>query len=91
MSWKSRNQVADTRKPIARGDLEQAIAEVVKASHPECETFIGVIVERVAPASSNGTNWAIKGVKYGKANREFCTAALSNCVSEKQLEYELSE
>ncbi|MBV9561747.1 MAG: hypothetical protein JOY90_15055 [Bradyrhizobium sp.] len=91
MSWISRNRVKETRKPIAPTDLEEAIAEVVRASHPECQSFMGVIVERVAPSANGSTNWAVKGVRYGKANRELCSAALSNCVSEKQLEYELSE
>lgn len=85
------NKTKTRRKPIARAELEQAIAGAVKASNPECQDFVAVIVERVVPASPGGANWAVKGVRYGKASRELCDAALSNCVTEKQLEFELSD
>lgn len=91
MSQKADEQIKAKRKPIARAELEQVIADVVRAGDPECQEFVGVIVERVAATSPGGANWAVKGVKYGKANRELCDAALSNCVTEKQLEFELSE
>ena len=63
----------------------------VQPRHRLLQTFVGVIVERVVPGSPGAVNWAVRGVRYGKANRELCGAALSNCVSEKQLEFELSE
>lgn len=90
MKWKT-DKTKLKRKPIARAELEQAIAEVVKAGDAECREFVGVIVQRVAPGSPEGANWAVKGVKFGKANRELCDAALSACVAEKQREFELSE
>jgi hypothetical protein len=50
-----------------------------------------VVVERIAAASAAGGDWAVKGVRYGKAKREICDSTLSRLVAEKQLEYELSE
>src|SRR6266700_5840409 len=57
------------RKPMTREALEQSLAEAVRAGHPEFETFAGVIVERVVPERPGEANWAVKGVKYGKADR----------------------
>jgi hypothetical protein len=91
MSRKSDKQTKAKRKPIARAELEKVIADVVKTSNPECEAFAAVILERIAPGSPGDANWAVKGVKYGKANRELCDVALSSCVTEKQLEFELSD
>jgi hypothetical protein len=51
---------------------------------------VGIIVERASPASSAEANWAVKGVKYGKAKRERCDAALSVCVEEMQRQFEVS-
>jgi hypothetical protein len=79
------------RKQIARAELEQVIAEAVKAGDPECQEFVGVIVEHVTPAAPEGANWAVKGIKYGKADRARCDAALSVCVAEKQREFEISD
>jgi len=56
---------------IARAALESALAENVRGSDPQCEGLIEIIVERVVPASPDGANWAVKGVKYGKAERKY--------------------
>jgi hypothetical protein len=79
------------RQPITRAALEQSIAEVVKAGGADHEGFIGVVVERAAPAQPGGPNWTLKGVRYGKSNRELCAAVLSACVAEKQLQFDLSD
>ena len=79
------------RQPITRGALEREIAEAVKAGGTDCEEFVGVIVERLAPVPPGGANWAVKGVKYGKSNRELCAAALIACMAEKQLKFEVSD
>lgn len=89
MSQTADQQPNTVRQPIARAALEQAIAEVVKAAGTGCEEFVGVIIERVASIPPGGTNWAVRGVRYGKSNRELCDAALSACVAEKQFEFEL--
>lgn len=79
------------RKPITRAYLEQALADAVRSIDPGCQAFVGVIIERVAPKTAGGVNWAIKGVRYGKADRDRCEAALGMCLREKQLEYVLSD
>lgn len=58
---------------------------------PECETFVGVIIERVAPETPDEANWAVKGVRYGRADRDRCEAALGMSLREKQLDYVLSD
>ena len=79
------------RKPIARAELEQSLAGAVRTIAPECQAFVGVIIERVVPQLRGGVNWAVKGVRYGKADRDRCEAALGVCLREKQLEYVLSD
>jgi hypothetical protein len=46
-----------------------AITNAVRSSDPLCSGFVGIIVERLAPASRIGANWDVKGIKYGKAKR----------------------
>jgi hypothetical protein len=79
------------RTPITRAALEAAISEAVKEANPQCEGFIGVIVERIIPVVSGGANWAVKGVKYGNAARGPCSAEISKCVEERQREFEISD
>lgn len=79
------------RKPMTREALEQSLTEAVRASHSEFESFAGVIVERIVPEQSGGANWAVKGVKYGKADRYRCGVVVSHCTEEAQLEFELSD
>ncbi len=76
---------------IARAALESALAETVRESDSRCEGLIEIIVERVVPGSPDGANWAVKGVKYGKAEREPCSAAISKFVEESQSEFEVSD
>lgn len=76
---------------INRIELEQALAEAVRSVSPECEAFVGVIIERVVPETSGAVNWSVKGVRYGKADRDRCEAALGMSLREKQLEYVLSD
>lgn len=78
------------RKPMTRVALEGAITERIKCK-AECEEFLGVIVEYVKPKKAGEANWGLKGVRYGKANREACAAALSQLVAESQQEFELSD
>jgi hypothetical protein len=79
------------RQSVTRAALQQSLAEAVRAAHPEFEHFMAVIVERVAPAASGGANWALKGVKYGKADRHRSGMVLSYCVEEAQLTFEISD
>jgi hypothetical protein len=91
MSKKKPEQSLKKRTWITRAALESALAETVRASDPQCECLIEIIVERFVPGSADGANWAVKGVKYGKAEREPCSAAISKFVEESQSEFEVSD
>jgi CspA family cold shock protein len=84
-------QLAGNRASITRAALELAIAEAARESDPECNALIGVIVERVVSKSPGSANWAIKGIKYGNAERDRCSVAISKCVEELQREFEVSD
>jgi cold shock CspA family protein len=79
------------RTLITRAVLESTIAEIVRASDSQCGGLVGVIVERVTPASPGAANWIVKGIKYGKAERDRCSAAISKCVEEGQCDFEISD
>jgi hypothetical protein len=91
MSQKKTEQPPKKRTWIARAALEAALAENVRGSDPQCVGLIEIIVERVVPVSPDGANWAVKGVKYGKAEREVCSAAISKVVEEGQRDFEVSD
>lgn len=77
------------RKPVTRAILEKSLTDAVRKVAPECEAFVGVIVERVVPKTRNGVNWVVKGVRYGKANRSSCETALNTTLREEQQKYAL--
>ena len=89
MSKKTTEQPAKKRTWIARTALEEALAATVRASDPQCEGLKGIFVERVVPGSPDGANWAVKGIKYGKAERQRCSAAIPKCVEESQHDFEI--
>jgi hypothetical protein len=91
MIRKSQTKPETQRKQVARADLEQTLTEAVRTSHPEFETFVGVIVEWTTPTSRGSANWAIRGVRYGKTNRDRSGAVLAHCVEEAQQAFELSD
>ena len=91
MIWKRDTKPEEHRKPVTRAVLEQRLTEAVRTSHAEFEAFVGVVVERVAAASPGSTNWAIRGVKYGRADRDRSSAVLSQCVEEAQREFEVTD
>ena len=79
------------RTRIARKVLEQAIATAVKESDPNCELFVGVFIERRARKSQAETNWTLKGIRFGKADRDRCSAIVASVVEKMQREFELTE
>ena len=79
-----------SRELIQRASLEAAITEAVKRSDPSCEPFVGVILERIARNSTTETNWAVKGVKFGKSKREQCNTALSVIIDRLKREFEIA-
>jgi CspA family cold shock protein len=91
MTEQKTEQSKKKRTWIARTALESALAETVRGSDSRCEGLIEIMVERIAPAPRDGANWAVKGVKYGKAEREPCSAAISKFVEESQSEFEVSD
>jgi hypothetical protein len=77
------------REPIKRAALEAAITAAVQQSNPGCEPFVGVIVDRVIQNSTDDANWDVKGVKFGKSDREQCNSALSVIIQRLKSEFEL--
>lgn len=90
MSQNSAERTEVKRTPITQAALEAALTEAVRAHDTQCEGLVGIIVERVDPAHPGGTNWSVKGIKYGKAERDRCDIALSICVEQMQREFEVS-
>ena len=91
ISLARKRRLVSPRERIKSAALEVAIATAVKRSNPGCEAFIGVIVEHCAPKSSDEANWALRGVKFGKAERENCNAALSVIIDRLKREFEISD
>jgi hypothetical protein len=80
-----------TRNVVTRSQLQSAITDAVKKSDPECEVFVDVIVQMQTPKSRFDANWAIRGIKFGKADREKSTKALEAIVERLQSKYNVSE
>jgi hypothetical protein len=79
------------RRLVTPPTLETAIADAVKKGVPGCEMFVGVIVERTKPKSRFDANWALRGVKFGRADREKANLAISTIVERMQREFGLSD
>jgi hypothetical protein len=91
MKSRSEDQSRPARKAMTIAEMERALAEAVRASHPECEAFVAVFVERVVPPWPDAANWVVKGVRFGKADRERCGVVLSDLVAARQEEFDLSD
>lgn len=50
---------------------------------------MGILVERIGRSSSDETNWAVKGVKFGKSEREQCNSELSVIIERLKQEFEI--
>jgi len=81
----------DNRVLIAAPKLELAITKAVKEAVPGCESFVGVVVRRTNPKSRVDANWALRGVKFGMANRDQVNEAMATIVERMQREFRLSE
>jgi hypothetical protein len=81
----------DRRATITPAELELAIAEAVRKTAPECQDFIGVIVHRRTPKIRLDPNWAVRGVRFGKADRKMVDEALAIVVEQLQQEFRLTE
>jgi hypothetical protein len=89
--WWRKEWRKDRRVSITIPELELAIAEAVKQAAPGCEAFVGVIVQQTTPKMRFDANWALRGVKFGKADRETVNEALPTIVERMQREFRLSE
>jgi hypothetical protein len=90
-SLSSKTETRGDRHLIGAQTLETAISEAVKRGVPECEDFVGVIVQRTTPQSRFDPNWVLRGVKFGKADREKANEALTAIVDRMQREFRLSD
>src|SRR5450432_4114541 len=81
----------ERRVSLATPELELAILEAVKKAAPGCEDFVGVIVWHKTPKSHLDPNWAIRGVKFGNADRPMANEALASVVEHMQREVLLSD
>jgi hypothetical protein len=81
----------ERRDPITISELELAISEDIKNAAPGCEDFVGVIVRHETPKTHLDPNWAILGVKFGKADRKMANEALATVVERMQRVFLLSD
>jgi hypothetical protein len=79
------------RSLITATKLQSAITEAVKKSVPGCEAFVGVIVQRTTPKSRFDANWALRGVKFGRADRDSANEAVRTIVKRMQREFHISD
>jgi hypothetical protein len=79
------------RSSISREELESAITDAVRKADPAFETFAGVIVQRERPKGDSEVNWAIRGIRFGKADREKSREAVAIVVERMQRELSLAE
>jgi hypothetical protein len=78
-SWQKNSQTT-----LSISELELAITEAVQNAAPECETFLGVILEKKTPRSRRGANWQLRGAKFGKADRKIASEALATIIERMQ-------
>ena len=89
MAW-HRKKPSDTRSSVSPERLQPAITKGVKKSDAKCEGFIGVIVQRQTPKARFDADWSVKGVRFGKADRDKCSLALVTIVERMQREFSLA-
>jgi hypothetical protein len=80
----------DNRDLISRDEMQAAITEAVKRADPDCEAFVGVFVERTTRTSILEVNWAVRGIKFGRADRSKAHDAVSRIVERMKCEFNLS-
>lgn len=82
------NASTDQKSLISPQTLQSAITEAVKKAEP---AFVSVIVQHVTPESHFDANWALRGVRFGKADREKANKAVLSVVERMQREFRLSD
>src|ERR1700730_17837906 len=91
LSLFSMDRPLDNRKPISREEMQAAITGAVKKADPDCEAFVGVIVERKKRSSLAEANWDIRGIKFGRADRKKAGDAVTTILERMQREFNLSD
>jgi hypothetical protein len=81
----------DQRIAVSRERLESEITEAVRRLEAGCKGFAGVIIERLEPKSHADPNWAVKGVRFGGADREKAAKVLPTVVERMQREFTLAK
>jgi hypothetical protein len=89
--WFLKNRLPHDRTSVSRAHLQLAISEAVRKAEPECEGFVGVIIERKRPKTRFDANWTVRGIKFGKADRGKSNKAIETIVRRMQREFHLSE
>jgi hypothetical protein len=90
LSLFSMDRPLDNRKPISREEMQAAITGAVKKADPDCEPFVGVIVEWTKRGSLLEANWAIRGIKFGRADRNKAGDAVNRIVERMKCDFNLS-
>jgi hypothetical protein len=62
----------------------------VKISDPHCARFVGVIIQRETPKSRFDANWAVRGVRFGAADRTKSLKVIETIVERMQRDCWLS-
>jgi hypothetical protein len=91
LSWPLKNRSVDDRNLVSPEAIQAAITAAVKKADPSCEPFVGVLVQRMNPKSRVEANWAIRGVKFGRADRKKAGDVLATIVERMQREFNLSD
>src|SRR3981081_3720805 len=60
---------SDKRSAVSRKRLESVGTDAVKSASA-CAAFVGVVIQRIEPKSRWDPNWAVRGVRFGKADRD---------------------
>jgi hypothetical protein len=81
----------DTRIAITVPELEHTITDAIRETGPSCEPLVGVIVQPMRPKSRYEPNWTVRGIKFGKADRNAATGALAGVLERMQKEFRVTE
>jgi hypothetical protein len=81
---------SDKRSAVSCKHLESAVTDAVKSAL-DCEAFVGVIIQRIAPKSRTDPNWAVRGARFGKADRDKSGKVLAAVVEQMQREFSLTD
>jgi hypothetical protein len=85
-----RRRLRDGRVSISTLNLETAITEAIKKTQ-DCEEFVGVVIRKTTPKTRLDTNWELRGIKFGNADRKKADEALTPIIESMQREFRLSE